>query len=276
MKLKTALILLSSSSAAVLPLSATIIFSNTFEDNNFTPETGTWTFAAGTAVTSVVPTAVAGDATLGDNVGLIDQTLTAPLDLTLGLASTASLAGGASVSIDFDWAARRTSGNSKTVFIDALDSNGAIVVRFVMGDANAYGNANGDRQRPGYDPTSGGNANTGNSVLPAPFIPGSFWWGADGNTATFDVIRDAHVSLSISGSSFDVSTTSQGGTVYSSTGIANRDGGTFADIASIELSSVGANYGFYIDNLVVEAVPEPSSTALLGFAALGFLGRRKR
>ena len=262
MKLKTALLLLTASHTALLPLSAEIVFSNTFEDDDFEPEVGTWTFAADTAITSVIPTAVADDATLGNRVGLIDQTLTAPLDLTLGLTSTVSLSGGASVLIDFDLAARRTSGNTKTIFVDALDSNGDIVVRLVLGDSNAFGNAGGDRQRPGYDPTSGDAANNANLFFPAPDTPGSFWWGSDATVATFDVFRDAHISLSISASSFDFSTNGAFGATYSTTGLANYDAGTFADIASIQFSSAGSNYGFYIDNLVVDGTPASPSGEL--------------
>ncbi|YCM46724.1 PEP-CTERM sorting domain-containing protein [Verrucomicrobiaceae bacterium 227] len=275
MKLKTKILLLASSCPAVLPLSAGVVFSNNFEDGNLDPEIGTWTFAADSASTSVVPTAVAGDATLGNEVGLIDQD-TGILGLELGLTSTVPITTGYSVKIDFDFAARRTVGNSKTIFVDALDSNGDIVVRLVMGDSNAFGNGGNDRQRPGYDPTSTGAANTANSLFPAPSTPTSFWWGSDGSPATFDVIRDAHLSLTISASSFDFSSTRAAGANYSATGLDNRDGGTYADIASLEFSSVGTNYGFYIDNLVVEGVPEPSSAALLGLAGLGFLARRKR
>ena len=256
MKLKTALFLLAASHTAVFPLSAEIVFSNTFEDDDFEPEVGTWTFAADTAITSVVPTAVADDATLGNRVGLIDQTNTAALGLELGLTNTVSLSGvDDRVLIDFDFSARRTSGNTKTIFVDALDSNGNIVVRLVLGDSNAFGNGGNDRQRPGYDPTSDGAANTANSLFPAPSIPGSFWWGSDGDVANFDVVRDAHISLSIGASSFNFSSIGAFGATYSTTGLANYDGGTFADIASIEFSSVGSNYGFFIDNLIVDGTP---------------------
>ncbi len=265
-------VLFLSSYAAVLPLSATVVFSNDFEDGNLDPEVGSWTFSSTPTVTGVVPTAVANDPTLGNNVGLIDQGQI--LALELGLTGAVPITPGYTAEISFDWAARRTSGNSKTIFIDALDSNGDIVVRLVMGDSGAFGNGGSDRQRPGHDPTSAGAVNTANTIFGSP--PGSFWWGSDGSTATFDVIRDAHVSLSISATSFDFSTTNAGGTSFSTSGVGNRDAGTYDDIASIELSSAGTNYGFYLDNFVVEGIPEPSSALLLGFAGLGFLGRRNR
>ncbi|MDA7672294.1 PEP-CTERM sorting domain-containing protein [Akkermansiaceae bacterium] len=281
MKFKTPALLLASSCASVLPLSAVVVFSNDFEDGNLTPETGTWTFN-GNGLESVVATA-STDTTLGDDVALID--LNAGLDaavrqnlgLELGLTSGISFVGPTDrLLIDFDFAARRTNGNAKTIFVDALDSNGDIVARVVLGDANAFGNVGGDRQRPGYDSTSAGNANTGNSLLPAPDTPGSFWWGADTSPATFDIFRDAHISISIGASGFDFATTSQAGVSYSTLGLDNYDSGTYADIASVEFSSVGTGYGFYLDNLVVQTIPEPSSAALLGLAGLGFLASRKR
>lgn len=253
---------------------AGIIFSNNFEDGNLAPEVGTWTFAANSATTSVVGTSAAPDATLGNNVGLIDQNTNA-LDLTLNLLNTATLAPGHTVTVDFDVAARRTNGNTKTIFFDALDSSNNIVVRFVLGDANAFGNGGADRQRPGYDPTSAGVATTGNSTFGG--TPGSFWWGSDANTATFDVIRDAHMSLTISESTFEFSTTRANGTTFSTAApINNYDNGTYADIASFKLTSAGANYGIYLDNLVIAAVPEPGSFAVLGLSVLGLCGVRRR
>lgn len=280
--MKNTILFLTTTYVMTVHLSATVLFSNEFEDGNFDPEIGSWTFDANSSIQSVVATATT-DTTLGTNVGLIDRAgTTSPstaLGLSLGLTSTGSLDAGATVNIDFDFAARRTGGNARTIFVDALDSNGDIVVRLVLGDASAFGNGNSDRQRPGYDPTSGGNTNavnTANSLFPGPNDPGSFWWGSDGTTDNFDVNRDGHISLSINASSFDFSTTSQNGNTYSTTGLANRDAGTFADIASVEFSSAGINHGFFIDNLIIEAVPEPSSAALLSFAGLSLLMRRKR
>lgn len=278
-KRKTKIILIASSCLSMLQLPAVTVFSNNFEDGDLNPETGIWTFAPGTSTTSVVSTSAA-DATLGSQVGLLDQVSTTgpSLDLSLDLSSTVSLSAGDTVSLDFDYAARRTSGNTKTVFLDALDSSGAIVARIVLGDTNAFGNGGNDRQRLGYDPDSTGNDNTNNSTLPGPNTPGSFWWGSDANVATFDVNRDAHISVTYGETGFDISSTSQTGVVYSTTGLSNYDGGTFADIASFEFSSAGGNYGFWLDNVIVDGVviPEPSSVILLSFAGLGFLTRRQR
>lgn len=273
MKYNKLALLLSSSCAAVSPLTGAVLFSNDFEDNDFAPEIGTWAFT-NTPTTGVIATAVPGDATLGDRVGLIDQG-TGNLGLNLTLTGAGSLAIGAAVTIDFDFAARRTTGNSKTIFVDALDAGGDIVTRLVLGDSGAFGNGGNDRQRPGYDPTSAGAANTANTLFPAPSTPGSFWWGSDGNTVTFDVVRDAHLSLTISASTFDFSSTRAAGASYSTTGLNNRDSGTFTEVASVRFTSAGANHGFYIDNLIVESVPEPSSFALLALSSLGLLRRRR-
>lgn len=257
---------------------AAIVFSNDFEDGNLNPEIGTWTFGA-SSTTSVVALTAGPDATLGINVGLLDLD-TLPLDLTFNLTNTASLASGGTVTLDFDVAARRTNGNAKTIFVDALDSSGDIVTRFVLGDSNAFGNGGGDRQRPGYDPVSTGVANTGNSIFPAGTgtVPGSFWIGGDGNSGDGFNGNEAHMSLTIGASSFDFSSTSTfGGMSYSTTtGISNYDGGTYADIAEFKLSSAGAGYGMYFDNISVVAVPEPSSFAVFGLSALGLCGFRRR
>lgn len=233
-------------------LSAEIVFSNDFEDSDTTPEIGTWTFANDPTLEAIPTSSDAADETLGENVGLIDQG--GVLDLTLGLTSAVSLSEGDVVQVDFDFSARRTAGNSRTIFLDALDSNGDIVVRLVLGDTNALGNGGNDRQRPGYDPSSEGAVNTENSIFPNPNSPGSFWWGSDFDIESFDVLRDAHVSLSISASTFDITTTNQGGVEYSATELPNRDDGTFANITSFQLTSAGENYGFFIDNLIVEGV----------------------
>ena len=246
---------------------AQILFSNNFEDSNLEPEVGSWNFAE-TASTSVVPTSEI-DPTLGAQVGLIDRAEPQMvLDLTLNLVNTASLANGGSVEINFDFAARRINGNSRTIFVDAVDSTGAIVTRFVLGDSNAFGMGGGDRQRPGYDIDDTGIASSENSRLPEPGTPGSFWWGSDGTPDSFDVVRDAHFSITISASSFGVDTTGAFKGEYSTTGIANYNGGTFADIAELRLSSAVETgnrgfFGFYIDNIVVEAFPGTGSGDIL-------------
>jgi len=213
------------------------------------------TLDADSAITSIIGVTGGAEPTLGNNVVLLDQNTTT-LDLTLSLTETSTLADGNTVSVDFDVAARRTNGNSKTIYVDAMDSNGNIVTRFVLGDFNAFGNAASDRQRPGYATVGEGNLTFG-----AP--PGAYWWGGDSSPAEFDATRDAHMSLTIRESSFDFSTTNRNGISFSATGVSNYGGGSIADIAEMKLTSFGTSYGMYFDNLKVEGVIE-DPTVLLG------------
>ncbi|MBK1831722.1 PEP-CTERM sorting domain-containing protein [Verrucomicrobiaceae bacterium R5-34] len=271
MKLTSTTLLLISSCAMVMPLSAAIVFSNNYEDNNVAPEVGSVTVGNGSITTVETDSGNQGTA-MGTYVGLYDQNATSPVNFTLNLTTTAAITGGNSVSLDFDIAARRTSGSTKTFFVDALDSNGDIVMQLVLGDAGAYGNGGSDRQRPGYGTLSGGN-----SLLPGPGTPGSFWWGADSTTASFNPNLTSHFSLSIDSDGFDLTTTSQGGTVYSTTGLPTYDStSSFTDIVAFEFTSAGNNAGIYLDNLVVETVPEPSSAALLGLGGLALILRRRK
>ncbi|MEP4077258.1 PEP-CTERM sorting domain-containing protein [Haloferula sp.] len=253
---------------------AIVVFSNDFEDDNLTPEIGSWVISG--ATTESVITTAATDVTLGDKVSLFDQG--GPLDMTISLTDDVSLGGGNTVTLSFDAAFRRTNGSSKTIYFDAVDSGGDIVARFVLGDAGGtYAAVPGARQRPGYATMSGGNV-----VLPAGTgtTPGNFWWGADTSTASFATTVDAHFTLTYGANGFDVSTTRQSGATYStSSSLSTYDGGTFADIAEIKVSSLGgANYGVYLDNIEVEGtlVPEPSSIALLGLGGLALVLRRRK
>lgn len=232
-----------------------VVFSNDFEDGDLTAEIGSMTLVAESATSSIVPVTGGTDALLGNNVALIDRNTTA-LDLTLNLTDTLSLADGNTVSLDFDVAARRTDGNSRTILVDALDANGNTVVRFVLGDSNAFGNAGNDRQRPGYATSALGNLTFGTP-------PGSFWWGSDSSPDGFDAARDGHISLTIGESSFAVSTTGQSGTSFSTTGVGSYSGGSSSCIAEIKLTSVGVNHGMYFDNLQVEGVAVGGTSVLL-------------
>ena len=237
------------------PTNTEVVFSNDFEDGDLTAEIGSMTLVADSTTPSIVPVTGGSDATLGNNVALLDRNVTA-LDLTLNLTDTLSLADGNTVSLEFDVAARRTNGTSRTIFVHALDSNGNIVVCFLLGDAGAFGNGDDDRQRPGYSTGAVGNLTFGTT-------PGSFWWGSDMTPGGFNARRDAHMSLTIGESCFDVSTTSQSGVSFSTTGLTNFASST-ADIASVTITSSGANYGAYFDNLIVEGVPIDGPGTLLG------------
>ena len=232
---------------------AEVVFSNDFEDGNMTAEIGSMSLVADSATASVVPVTSGSDETLGNNVLLLDQNVT-DLDLTLNFTDTLSLANGNTVQIDFDVAARRTNGVGRTIFVDAMDANGNFVTRFVLGDLNAFGNGDNDRQRPGYTTSSAGNLTFGTP-------PGSFWWGSDATPDSFDVGRDAHMSLTIGASCFDFSTTSQGGTSFSATGLSNFMGAS-TEIAEVKITSFREVYGVYFDNITVEGVPVDDPTLL--------------
>jgi len=129
------------------------------------------------------------------------------LDLTLNLTDPLSLVDGNTVTIDFDYAARRTNGTSRTIFVDSVDSNGNFVNRFILGERSSLGvGAENSRQRPGFSVLDDV-GNSINMVFGTP--PGAFWWGSDATPDEFDALRDAHMSLTIGASTFDFSTTSQ-------------------------------------------------------------------
>jgi len=140
--------------------------------------------------------------------------------------------------------------------VDALDSTGKTVVRLVLGDSNIFGNGGADRQRPGY---------TGGAFGNVPFSGGTddFWWGADTSPDTFNAGTDAHMSLTIRESCFEFSTTSQNGRTFSTSGLTNFAGSS-ADITEIKMTSVGAVYGIYLDNISVAGVIADSVGGLAG------------
>lgn len=240
-----------------------VVFSNDFEDGNLDAEVGSMTLVTDSAVASVVPVADGGnDPILGNNVGLFDLG-TIAFDLTLNLTDTLSLTGGNTVTIDFDVAARRTNGITRSIFVDALDSNGAIVTRFVLGESNIFGNGGFDRQRPGYATLADGNLLF---VVGGP--PGSFWWGADPTPVDFDPLRDAHITLTIGESTFDFSSEAAFAGPFSLGGLSNYSGGASANIAEIRLTSFESPdgtvvHGMYYDNIVVQGVVDNNNPMVI-------------
>ena len=124
-------------------------------------------------------------------------------------------------------------------------------MRFVLGELSSLGvGPDAARQRPGFSVLN----DMGNSVnMPFGSPPGAFWWGSDGSPDTFDVLRDAHMSLMIGASTFDFSTISQAGVEFSATDVSNFNG-TSTEIASVRVCSFGVNYGGYFDNIQVAGV----------------------
>ena len=112
-----------------------------------------------------------------------------------------------------------------------------------------------DRQRLGYSTMADGDLK-----LDTP--PLSFWWGLDTTPISFDAANDAHISLTIRGSSFDVSTTSQSGLDFSANELDNFNG-TSIEIAEVKISSLGALHGGYFDNIQIAGIPADQTTLLL-------------
>ena len=232
-----------------------VVYSNDFEDGNMLAEIGSETLVEESSTVSIVPVSGGPDDTLGNNVLLLDQNMI-DLDLTLNLTDTLSLTDGNTVTIDFDYAARRTDGIGRTIFVEPMDSDGNIVTRFILGDTNTFGNGQNDRQRPGFSTLADGNQTFGTP-------PGAFWWGSDFNFDDFDAGRDAHISLTIGASTFDISTTSQAGVEFSATELSNFDG-TSTDIAEIRVASFRMIYGSYFDNIRIAGEVADDTPVVLG------------
>jgi len=211
-----------------------VVYGNDFEDGNMLAEIGSETLVEESSTVSIVPVDGAPDATLGNNVLLLDQNMI-DLELTLNLTDTLSL----------------TDGNTE----------GNVVNRFVLGERGSLGvGAEASRQRPGFSILN----DMGNSVnMPFGTPPGTFWWGSDATPDTFDAGRAAHMSLTIGASTFDFSTTSQGGVEFNGTEFSNFDGAA-TEIATVRICSFGALYGGYFDNIRVAGVVADDVPVMLG------------
>lgn len=240
-------------------VSAEVVFSADFEDGQALAQTGEFLFR-NEPVRRVDQTS-APDLALGDRVLLIDRETDQEygLSFTLELASAIALAGdGAAFS--FDYAVRRTNGASKTLLVTGWDTFGAPVFQIVLGDDNAFGNGQSDRQRPGYATSTGGA-----TVLPAPNTPGSYRWGSDTtDDGFFDISKDAHISITVRESGWDLRMVYQGGANYSTLNLPTFDGLAHTDLERITVTNAeGTNFGGYWDNVLVEGeaiVALPSAT----------------
>ncbi|MGJ8725027.1 MAG: sulfatase-like hydrolase/transferase [Roseibacillus sp.] len=227
-------------------------FQANFESGTI-PQIGTANYNTGSATTAALQVSVASapDSTLGNNVLLLESNGGGQLAARLDFDSAATLQSN-SITIDFDLASRRTNGSSKTTTLSGYTAANQKIFSLVLGDFNAFGNGNGDRQRPGYETSASGKA-----ILPGSNSPGAYWWGADTNTSTFDASKDAHFTLTIESSSWSVSTTNQNGTSFSSDTLPHYDGGSHTNLAYLTLATeTGNSFGLYWDNLVVNGFPD--------------------
>jgi hypothetical protein len=248
--------------------SATIVFSNNFEDNNIDPEVGSWSFGS-TATPTILTNPGATDPTLGDKVLLLDFNANnnVALDLTIDFADV-DLTSGNTATVSWDSYRRRTAGTNKSIIVTGYDSSNSKVFAMVLADRNLLGSGDAERQRPVYETSSG------YSLLPGPGTPGQFWFGAN---SAFNADRAGSFDLTISEDGWDLTTVKQApdNTVYSTTDLPTFDGANHSDLAYIKITSVGAGFGEVFDNIQVTAVPEPSSLALLGLGGLAMLRRRR-
>lgn len=252
---------------------ANTIFEANFE-SGLAANTGTITYNAGYNV----QVAVTGgpDATLGSNVLFADPTTgsAAATDITLTPTVGASLTGGQTAVVSFDFAIRRTYGDNKSHYVTGYDSSNTIIFQFVLGELNEFGNGATDRQRPGYATNAGAFSFAGEIVSGA--TPGSYWFGNDAEGDGFNSSKDAHFDLTIGASGWSVYTTKLDGTEAQTGSLATYDGGTFTDLAYVTVTGESSSAGGFFDNLTIVAVPEPSSAALLGLGGLALLRRRRK
>ncbi|BCX47363.1 outermembrane adhesin-like protein [Haloferula helveola] len=237
---------------AVSATAQTTLFSADFESST-APSIGTadYNVSGTTAVASLASLSSSPDPTLGTSCLALDRNQTGLLDARLDLSGPASLAGADTVTLSFDVAAIRTNGEEKSTIITGYDLTNQPVFALVLGDANCFGNAAADRQRPGYEV-----AGPTRQPLPGTGSPAAYWWGNGGTGTVLDVTKDAHFDVTIGGSSWTVASTDQSGTAFTSDPIASYDGASHSELAYLSITTyTGNNFGLYWDNIEVVGIP---------------------
>ena len=222
-------------------------------ENGTTPQIGTanYNLSAVTAVALQVPITNGPDSTLGNSVLLLESNHEGPLAARFDFDSAATLESN-SVKISFDLAARRINGKDRTTLLSGYSSQNQKVFSLVLGDSDAFGNSNRDRQRPGYETST-----VNQAILPGHDSPKAFWWGADTDPAAFDASKDAHFNLTIQSDGWFVSTTKRNGISFSSDKLPHYDDKAHLNLAYLTLKTeTGSGFGQYWDNLIVRGFPD--------------------
>ena len=241
-----------------------------------TANTGTITYTAGDNTQLAVTTAP--DPTFDGFVLLADPSSSgaAATDITLTPTSAASLTGGQTAVVSFDFAIRRTNGANKSHFISGYDSSDNVIFQFVLGELGEFGNGGADRQRPGYANSGGGSANFVAADIASGPNPGQYFIPGDGNHGDGKSTTWASFDLSIGSGGWTVSGDSIFKDPFTTNTLATWDGSTLTELAYVKITGESGAAGGYFDNLAIVSVPEPSSTALLGLCGLALILRRKK
>jgi hypothetical protein len=245
-----------------------VIFSADFETDT-AANTGTITYNAGYNIQ--VPVTGGGGALYADPT----DGSAAATDITLTPTSAASLTSGQSAKVSLDFVIRRTNGATKSHYVTGYDSGDNIIFQFVLGEADEFGNGSADRQRPGYADSTG--AYTFAGQIASGVVPGSYWYGNDGSSAELDATKAAHFDITVTSTGWSVYNLKQDGTTFGqTTTLDTYDGGTYSDLAYVKLTGESSSAGGYLDNLTIQAIPEPASLGLIAMVGGGLLVIRRR
>ena len=208
---------------------------------------GTWSAISATGTNSAVEVTTGNVLRFGVLAGVNStQTSTA----TFNLNSAATLSG---ASISFDYVQLGGGGQPGNVFVDVY--NGSTHVLRISGSPDAGG---GRRTLSHWDSVGGTRT-------------------ALASEDVFGATETINVTFSLSTSDFGVATTgaSNASGNFNSTGLAYINSGQ-TTFDKIVFTAVDNKAVATFDNLSIDVVPEPSSTALLGLGGLALILRRKK
>ncbi|MGJ8657036.1 MAG: PEP-CTERM sorting domain-containing protein [Akkermansiaceae bacterium] len=250
---------------------AIIVFEADF-DAALTANTGSITYNAG--FNTQISTGTGTNALFADpssDAGTTDAT-----DITLSTTADASLVGGATAVISFDFGIRRTNGANKSHYVTGYDANDVIIFQLVLGENDEFGNSGADRQKPGYATSTGGSTAILAADLASGPVPDQYYNAGDSNHADGYNGNGATYELTISSDGWVITGDGSFRDPFTTNSLATYDGSTFTELSYVKITGESAAAGGYFDNISINAIPEPSSTALLGLGGLSLILRRRK